>query len=160
MWLAEVLGGGIYTARLGGHHALLRSHLGIGIRDEHRRRWLELMAEVIDEVLPGRPELAAALMSYFEWGTAIAQDVSQEPVGSDVGEPGPTPRWGLPGARHRPGPAGGALPAAAARQWLWLPAPLAGLAGERGYDRAPRRPWARGTVARGGVPLSKRRAPS
>jgi hemoglobin len=36
-------------------------------------------------------------MSYFEWGTAIAQEVSQDPVGSDLGDPGPTPRWGREG---------------------------------------------------------------
>jgi hemoglobin len=98
VWLAEVFGGpDTYTTQLGGHQALLRSHLGIGIRDEHRQRWLRLMAAAIDEVLPGRPELAASLMSYFEWGTAIAQDVSQDPVGTDLGEPGPTPRWSYDG---------------------------------------------------------------
>lgn len=98
VWLAEVFGGPAeFTARLGGHQALLRSHLGIGIRDEHRQRWLELMALAIDEVLPGRPELKSPLMSYFDWGTAIAQSVSQDPVGTDLGEPGPTPRWNLDG---------------------------------------------------------------
>jgi hemoglobin len=98
VWLAEVFGGpDTYTTQLGGHQALLRSHAGIGIRDEHRQRWLRLMAAAIDEVLPGRPGLAASLMSYFEWGTAIAQDVSQDPVGTDLGEPGPTPRWSYDG---------------------------------------------------------------
>jgi hemoglobin len=86
-----------YTAQLGGHHALLVTHLGLAIRDEHRKRWLELMAAAIDETLPGRPELRAALMAYFDWGTAIAQDVSQSPVGTDLGAPGPTPRWGHDG---------------------------------------------------------------
>ena len=98
VWLAEVFGGPEeFTARLGGHHALLASHLGLAIRDEHRQRWLELMAEAIDETLPGRPELHAALMAYFDWGTAIAQDVSQSPAGTELGEPGPTPRWGHDG---------------------------------------------------------------
>jgi hemoglobin len=36
-------------------------------------------------------------MAYFDWGTAIAQDVSQSPVGTDLGAPGPTPRWGHDG---------------------------------------------------------------
>jgi hemoglobin len=98
VWLAEVFGGPEeYTARLGGHHALLTSHLGLGIRDEHRKRWLELMAAAIDETQPGRPELRATLMAYFDWGTAIAQDVSHSPVGTDLGAPGPTPRWGHDG---------------------------------------------------------------
>jgi len=98
VWLAEVFGGPAdFTARLGGHQALLRSHLGLAIREEHRQRWLHLMADAISEVLPGRPELAMALTGYFEWGTAIAQDVSRDPVGTDLGEPGPVPRWGYQG---------------------------------------------------------------
>ncbi|HWG02590.1 MAG TPA: group II truncated hemoglobin [Trebonia sp.] len=98
VWLAEVFGGPAeYTARRGGHQSLLRSHLGLEIRDEHRKRWLELMADAVSEVYPGRPELAATLMSYFDWGTAIAQDVSRDPAGTDLGAPGPTPRWGYQG---------------------------------------------------------------
>ncbi len=94
VWLAEVFGGPAqYTEGHGGHQALLRSHLGLGIRDEHRARWLELMEEAIDEVLPGQPKVHDALMAYFSWGTAIAQQVSQDPVGTDLGDPGPTPRW-------------------------------------------------------------------
>lgn len=98
VWLAEVFGGPAdFTGSLGGHQALLRSHLGLGIRDEHRQRWLQLMADAITEELPARPELATALMDYFEWGTPIAQDVSRDPAGTDLGEPGPTPRWGYHG---------------------------------------------------------------
>ncbi len=98
VWLAEVFGGPAdFSAHLGGHQALLHSHLGLDITDEHRQRWLDLMTDAIHEVLPDRPELAAALMEYFEWGTAIAQDVSHDPVGTDLGEPGPTPRWGYQG---------------------------------------------------------------
>jgi hemoglobin len=98
VWLAEVLGGPEeFTARLGGHHALLESHLGLGIRDEHRQRWLELMDQAIGEVLPGQPRLHDALMAYFDWGTAIAEGVSHSPAGIDLGEPGPTPRWGYDG---------------------------------------------------------------
>jgi hemoglobin len=94
IWLAEVFGGPEeFTARLGGHQALLRSHLGLAIRDEHRERWLELMSASIDSVLPGKSDLKASLMDYFRWGTAIAQDVSQSPAGTDLGTPGPTPRW-------------------------------------------------------------------
>ena len=101
VWLAEVLGGPAeFTASLGGHQALLRSHLGLGIRDDHRARWLALMADAIDEVVPGRPELRQSLMDYFDWGTGIAQSVSQNPVGTDLGEPGPTPRWGRHGLRR------------------------------------------------------------
>jgi hemoglobin len=94
VWLAEVFGGPAqFTEAHGGHQALLRSHLGLGIRDEHRTRWLELMGEAIGEVLPGQPKVHDALMAYFGWGTAIAQQVSQDPVGTDLGDPGPIPRW-------------------------------------------------------------------
>jgi hemoglobin len=94
VWLAEVFGGPAqFTELHGGHQALLRSHLGLGIRDEHRARWLELMGEAVGEVLPGQPKVHDALMAYFGWGTAIAQQVSQDPVGTDLGDPGPTPRW-------------------------------------------------------------------
>jgi hemoglobin len=55
------------------------------------------MADAITEELPARPELATALMDYFEWGTPIAQDVSRDPAGTDLGEPGPTPRCGYHG---------------------------------------------------------------
>jgi hemoglobin len=103
VWLAEVFGGPEeFTARLGGHQALLTSHLGLDIRDEHRKRWLELMAQAIDEVLPGQTRLRDTLMAYFDWGTAIAQDVSHEPAGTDLGDPGRTPRWGYDGLITRP----------------------------------------------------------
>jgi hemoglobin len=98
VWLGEVFDGPAdFTANLGGHQALLRSHLGLGIRNDHRQRWLELMAEAIDEVLPGRAALRQTLMDYFEWGTSIAQSISQDPVGTDLGDPGPTPPWGWHG---------------------------------------------------------------
>ncbi|EFC82816.1 group II truncated hemoglobin [Parafrankia sp. EUN1f] len=101
VWLGEVFGGPAdFSAHLGGHQALLRSHLGLGIRDEHRQRWLDLMADAIGEVLPAGPELATTLMEYFEWGTAIAQEISQDPVGTDLGDPGATPRWGYQGLVH------------------------------------------------------------
>ena len=94
VWLAEVFGGPAeFTSQLGGHQALLRSHLGLGIRDEHRERWLQLMSDAIDSTLPDKPDLATSLMDYFRWGTAIAQDMSHSPAGTDLGTPGPTPRW-------------------------------------------------------------------
>lgn len=98
IWLGEIFGGPAdFTARLGGHQALLKVHLGLGIREEHRQRWLELMQAAIEEVLVDRTDLHKTLMAYFDWGTAIAKDVSQESPGTDLGDPGRTPRWGREG---------------------------------------------------------------
>ena len=98
VWLSEVFGGPPeFTEHLGGHQALLDSHLGLGINDAHRARWLGLMAGAVEEALPDCPDLHGTLMEYFAWGTAIAQEVSQDAPGTDLGEPGPTPRWGRDG---------------------------------------------------------------
>lgn len=96
VWLGEVFGGPEeFTAQLGGHHALLKHHLGLGITDEQRERWVELMSSAADETLPA--DVRAAVMAYFDWGTRVAESVSSQPVGSDLGSPGPTPRWGTDG---------------------------------------------------------------
>ena len=98
IWLAEVFGGPAeFSATLGGHQALLQSHLGLSIREEHRQRWLELMSAAVSEVLADRPDVHTTLMAYFDWGTAIARDVSQMPAGADLGAPGPVPRWDADG---------------------------------------------------------------
>ena len=98
VWLAEVFGGAPrFTDELGGHQALLRAHLGLAITEEQRLRWLELMAAAVAKELPDDELLRQRVMEYFDWGTSIARDVSAEPVGTDLGDPGPTPRWGWDG---------------------------------------------------------------
>jgi len=98
VWLGEVFGGpDEFTGELGGHQGLLRAHLGLAITEEQRLRWMELMAEAVAEVMPQEALLRERLMEYFDWGTRIARDISQEPVGADLGDPGPTPRWGWDG---------------------------------------------------------------
>lgn len=98
VWLAEVFGGPAgFTADLGGHEALLRSHLGLSITEEQRQRWMELMTAAVDKELPDDDELRRTVLDYFDWGTRIARDVSAAPVGEDLGDPGPTPRWGWDG---------------------------------------------------------------
>jgi hemoglobin len=94
VWLAEVFGGPArFTTELGGHQALLRSHLGLSITEEQRMRWMELMATAVDKELPDNEMLRRRVLEYFDWGTRIARDVSAGPVGEDLGDPGPTPRW-------------------------------------------------------------------
>ncbi|MGR3935821.1 group II truncated hemoglobin [Streptomyces sp. BRA346] len=98
VWLAEVFGGPAdFTARLGGHQALLRSHLGLSITEEQRVRWMELMGTAIEKEFPDDALLRRRVLEYFDWGTRIARDVSAGSEGDDFGEPGPTPRWGWDG---------------------------------------------------------------
>jgi hemoglobin len=98
IWLSEIFGGPArYTEELGGHQSLLRSHLGLSITEEQRVRWMELMARAVDKELPDDELLRQRVMEYFDWGTRIARDVSAGPVGQDLGDPGPTPRWGWNG---------------------------------------------------------------
>ncbi|MEV2278670.1 antibiotic biosynthesis monooxygenase [Nocardiopsis sp. NPDC049922] len=98
VWLAEVFGGPAdFTERLGGHQALLRSHLGLSITEEQRARWMELMDQAVRRELPEDARLRRTVLEYFDWGTRIARDVSRSPAGTDLGDPGPTPRWGWDG---------------------------------------------------------------
>ncbi|MCX5213811.1 group II truncated hemoglobin [Kitasatospora sp. NBC_00240] len=98
VWLAEIFGGpAAFTAELGGHQALLRSHLGLSITEEQRVRWMELMTVAVGKELPDDELLRRRVLEYFDWGTRIARDVSAAPVGEDLGDPGPTPRWGWDG---------------------------------------------------------------
>lgn len=94
-WLGEVFGGPEeFTEKAGGHQALLRAHLGLQITEPQRARWMELMASAVQRELPDDETLRQRVMEYFDWGTRIARDVSQNPAGTDLGDPGPTPRWG------------------------------------------------------------------
>ncbi|MFI9326595.1 group II truncated hemoglobin [Kitasatospora sp. NPDC052868] len=98
VWLAEIFGGPArFTDELGGHQALLRTHLGLSITEEQRDRWMELMAVAVGKELPEDELLRRRVLEYFDWGTRIAKDVSATPVGADLGDPGPTPRWGWEG---------------------------------------------------------------
>ncbi|MBV6700855.1 group II truncated hemoglobin [Kitasatospora aureofaciens] len=98
VWLAEIFGGPArFTSDLGGHQSLLRSHLGLAITEEQRLRWMELMTAAVQKELPDDELLRRQVLEYFDWGTKIAEDVSASPAGTDLGDPGPTPRWGWDG---------------------------------------------------------------
>ncbi|MFH9038761.1 group II truncated hemoglobin [Streptomyces sp. NPDC017966] len=73
-WLAEVFGGPeAYTAEHGGHPHMASRHLGRGITERQRRRWVDLLQDSADEVgLPADPEFRAVFLSYIEWGTRMA----------------------------------------------------------------------------------------
>lgn len=93
-WLAEVFGGpATYTAERGGYPTMLRHHLGMGITERQRRRWVNLMMDAADEVgLPDDPEFRAAFVGYVEWGTRLALANSQP--GAVPVRQAPVPRWG------------------------------------------------------------------
>jgi truncated hemoglobin YjbI/quinol monooxygenase YgiN len=94
MWLGEVFGGPArYTEERGGYHHMLTQHLGKGISEPQRRRWMNLLLDAADETgLPDDPEFRAAFAGYIEWGTRLALANSQP----DAHPPqkAPVPHWG------------------------------------------------------------------
>ena len=94
LWLAEVFGGPpAYSTERGGYPNMMRRHLGLGITEAQRRRWVNLMMDAADEVdLPADPEFRAAFAGYVEWGTRIALANSQP--GATPPPQAPVPKWG------------------------------------------------------------------
>jgi truncated hemoglobin YjbI/quinol monooxygenase YgiN len=94
VWLGEVFGGpDRYTRERGGYPRMLRQHLGRGISEAQRRRWVSLLHDAADEVgLPDDPEFRAAFAGYIEWGTRLAV-ANSRPGAEPIGE-APVPHWG------------------------------------------------------------------
>lgn len=93
MWLAEVFGGPArYSAERGGHAGMARHHVGRGITEEQRRRWVALLMDAADEAgLPDDPEFRAVFAYYIEWGTRMALIYAGDsPPPLDAA---PVPRW-------------------------------------------------------------------
>jgi hemoglobin len=106
-FIGEVLGGPAdYSAHHGGHANMIRHHLGKGITDEQRKRWLQLLLETADEQgLPSDPEFRSALVAYLEWGSRLAVINSALPSDAPVGDaPMPAWNWGVPGGPYQPDP--------------------------------------------------------
>jgi hemoglobin len=107
-FLAEVLGGPAdYSALHGGHAAhaeMIRHHLGKGITEQQRHRWVGLLLETADELqLPVDPEFRSALVAYLEWGSRLAVINSALPADTAVAEaPMPAWNWGVPGGPYQP----------------------------------------------------------
>jgi hemoglobin len=74
VWLAEVFGGpAAYTEHHGGHANMASHHLGRGITEQQRRRWVDLLMDTADEVgLPTDPEFRGVFAYYIEWGSRMA----------------------------------------------------------------------------------------
>ena len=94
LWLGEVFGGPrTYTDELGGYHHMLGRHLNLGLKEEQRARWIQLIAFSADEAgLPSDPEFRSAMIAYLEWGTRIALANSQP--GANPPPQAPVPHWG------------------------------------------------------------------
>ena len=104
-WLAEVFGGPkTYSTRYGGYTRMISQHLGKGITEDKRARWVELLHKAAkDAGLPNDPEFASVFNSYIEWGTRLA--VENSSAGAHPPENMPMPHWewntasGPPGSR-------------------------------------------------------------
>jgi hemoglobin len=96
LWLGEVFGGPpIFAEQFDGHRGILSHHLNLSITPEQRARWAQSMIETARELLPADELLQQRFAEYIEWGTRIAQDVSEP--GYEIGEVGEVPRWGWEG---------------------------------------------------------------
>lgn len=94
-FIAEVFGGPkLYTEAEGSHFGMVSKHLGKHLTENHRKRWVQLLLESVDEIhLPDDPEFRSAFVGYIEWGTRIAIINSQtENLTMNPAEP--MPRWG------------------------------------------------------------------
>jgi hemoglobin len=93
MWLGEVFGGPPrYTEELGGHRTALERHRNLTLSPDQKERWVHLMLETAQEVLPKDAELQARFADYIRWGAQIAVAASQP--GFEIQHVGPVPKWG------------------------------------------------------------------
>jgi CDGSH-type Zn-finger protein/truncated hemoglobin YjbI len=92
-WLAEVFcGPSRYTEDHGGYPRMLSQHIGKGITEDKRVRWVELLLLSASEAgLPNDPEFRSAFSSYIEWGSRLA--VENSTVGWTPPANMPVPRW-------------------------------------------------------------------
>ncbi|HEY3632881.1 MAG TPA: CDGSH iron-sulfur domain-containing protein [Jatrophihabitantaceae bacterium] len=124
-WLGETFGGPkAHTAQYGGYERMVSQHLGKGLREEQRARWVQLITRSADDAgLPTDPEFRAAFLSYLEWGSRIA--VENSTPGAKPPEHMPVPRWDwVVGAR--PGSRVSALATEAAADESAVTLPAAG----------------------------------
>src|SRR3712207_2314806 len=73
-WLAEVFGGPAdYTDRHGGYPHMVAKHIGRGITEEQRRRWVDLIQDAADEAgPPGGPGLPGGVPGHTQSGNPPA----------------------------------------------------------------------------------------
>ena len=78
-WLGEVFGGPkAYSQEYGGYSRMISQHLGKGLTEEQRARWVALLLQSAREAgLPNDAEFRSAFGSYIEWGSRLAVENSQ-----------------------------------------------------------------------------------
>jgi CDGSH-type Zn-finger protein/truncated hemoglobin YjbI len=109
-WLGEVFcGPKYYSQEYGGYPRMLSQHIGKGITEEHRVRWVHnLLQAATDAGLPNDPEFRSVFSSYIEWGSRLAVENSQP--GWKPPQNMPMPHWDWLTAAGPPGSRIGALP--------------------------------------------------
>ncbi len=92
-WLAEVFcGPGSYSEDYGGYARMVTQHLGKGLTEQQRTRWVALILQSAQEAgLPNDPEFRSAFGAYIEWGSRLAVENSQP--GARPPKTMPMPRW-------------------------------------------------------------------
>jgi CDGSH-type Zn-finger protein/truncated hemoglobin YjbI len=92
-WLGEVFGGPTsYSEDYGGYTRMISQHLGKGITEEQRSRWVALLVQSAhDAGLPNDAEFRSIFSSYVEWGSRLAVENSQPD--SRPPEHMPMPHW-------------------------------------------------------------------
>jgi CDGSH-type Zn-finger protein/truncated hemoglobin YjbI len=104
-WLGEVFGGPTcYSEEYGGYTRMLSQHIGKGLTEEKRARWVSLLLQSAQDAgLPNDAEWRSTFGSYIEWGSRLAVENSQS--GARPPEHMPMPHWdwhtaaGPPGSR-------------------------------------------------------------
>ena len=104
-WLGEVFGGrSCYSEQYGGYPRMISQHVGKGLTEEWRARWVSLLLQSAREAaMPNDAEFAAAFQSYIEWGSRPAVENSQTNARPPEHMPMPHRDWstgaGPPGGR-------------------------------------------------------------
>jgi hemoglobin len=93
-WLTEVFGGEPrYTDEFGGHTAMVRHHVGRGITERHRARFVEVTMGALDTAgMPDDETFRRRFREYLEWGSKIALQYQDPDALLPHGEP--VPQWG------------------------------------------------------------------
>jgi CDGSH-type Zn-finger protein/truncated hemoglobin YjbI len=102
-WLGEVFGGPPrYSDEYGGYPRMLSQHVGKGLTEQWRGRWVALLLQSAQEAgLPNDAEFRSAFQAYIEWGSRLAVENSQS--GASPPEHMPMPHWDWNTAAGPPG---------------------------------------------------------